>query len=266
MTLRIHCILLGLLSSIFLQTSGQQLESLFEKWGSEDVRVRESADAEALNILHPIVTSDIGPLIGVFRKALNDPNWYVRLQACKILSAAALNSQNNASALQNVEPFLVPLSDSEQIDLRRAALGTLALIAPRPSPPILQVFLKSLKDPDRGVRAASLIGLSRYGSASPEVKQSYLEVLKSDPDETLRGNAAQLLGGEAADEETIGALTAALSDGSEHVRQAVVASLARLGPTARSSLGELKRLLARQSGNTPMRTLLQDAIAKIEAK
>src|SRR5438309_103546 len=133
MRLMILFLLLVTISSAFGQTHRERLEFLFQNWESEDPKGREAADTEALDVLRPIVTSDIQPLLGVFTSALNNRNAYVRLQACKILSVAALNYNGNAIALKEVEPLLVTLADDKNVEVKRAALGALALVAPRPS-------------------------------------------------------------------------------------------------------------------------------------
>src|SRR5262245_3874733 len=129
---RVVLLLLPIVCSVFGQTHEQRLQAWFEKSGSDDPNLRESASREGLDVLRPIVESNIQPLIGIFASALMDQSPYVRLQACRALSAAAVLRDGNATTLQELEPLIVTLTDDKHIEVKRAAVRTLALVAPSP--------------------------------------------------------------------------------------------------------------------------------------
>jgi len=165
------------------------------------------------------------------------------MRILKLLALAALNGPGNASVLGREGSRLISLADSENDEVRKAAINVIALIQPAPPDQALPVILKNLNDRDRAVQLVALGALVRFDVGRPQVARSLIDVLLGSSPPEVRNAAARALGQAAhPSAEIIDALIRALSDSDVYVRQTALLSLGNFGPQARSAIGAITKL------------------------
>lgn len=223
-----------------------------------------------------------------FTAALSDSDGPVRRMALSV----AKRFPKDALAVAATQ-LATTLENQGETAANRAAVARLIATLEVDARPVLPKLLSSMQDdPDKSVRSASLMAVSRVAEPADAVA-AFRKTLANDEDASVRGLAAVRLGrlGSAAEAATAD-LANAMEDGDDNVarkaadaliaigaasvpsvteklnstnagvRRLAVFVLGKLGPSASPALGELRKRL--QDEDQEVRQLTELAIQRIE--
>ena len=227
-------------------------------------------------------------MVQAFTAALSDEDGPVRRMALSVAKRLPRDAQVAAAP-----QLAATLEDQNETAANRAAVARLIATLEADARPVLSKLLSAMQnDPDRSVRSACLMAVSRVAEPQDAVT-AFRQTLTSDQEPALRGLAAVRLGrlgpaaGDAApdlansledrDENVarkaadaliaIGAGSVSpaadkLTSASTNARRLAVFVLGKLGPAASPAVDELRKRL--QDEDEEIRKLTEFAIRRIE--
>jgi HEAT repeat protein len=146
---------------------------------------------------------------------------------------------NIGPAAASAVPLLIALL--EQPTDHADVISALGKIAPE-SPEVQSAIRRHLKGQWPGQRAAAVHALARPGNDSPQVLAEVVELLRNDPVENVRAQAAMAIAGLSGDRgQAVDPLTRALEDSDAHVRKMAAIALESMGPAAKAALPALQK-------------------------
>ncbi len=196
----------------------QPVEDMIEALREDDLATARAAQ----EMLFKMGPKAVLPL----RRALGDPNFFVRLRAAETLGRLGPESRSAA-------PELVGLLRDPKFEVHTAAEAALVAIGE----PVIGALSSALKREEEAVRKSLLQTLVKLGQASTPI---LLQTLKSDPSSFVRAGAAEALASLAPPQASaVLGLMNALDDLEEGVRAQVVDTLTQWGETAKPAIGKL---------------------------
>ncbi len=274
------------------QTAAEDLETLAADGAVDfvDALQHESPDVRRCASFYLIDRFDPSDaaMVEAFTVALSDSDGPVRRMALSV----AKRFPKDALAAAATQ-LATTLENQNETAANRAAVARLIATLEADARPVLPKLLTSMQDdPDKSVRSASLMAVSRVAEPADAVT-AFRKTLADDPDASVRGLTAVRLGrlGAAAEAATAD-LANAMEDGDDNVarkaadaliaigaasvppateklnstntgvRRLAVFVLGKLGPAASPALGELRKRL--QDEDQEVRQLAELAIQRIE--
>lgn len=159
-------------------------------------------------------------------------------------------------AKEAVPALIAAFKDSEDPDLRREIVYSLALIGP-PSEPAVELLIENLSSEDPELRSVSTYALGKIGPSAKEAVPTLRKALRTQPQLRL-GAVWALLQIDGRDPKlrvfAVPVLVKALDDERELVRVEAATELGKLGPAAIPAVPRLEKLVADDESK-----LVQDA-------
>jgi len=206
------------------------------------------------------VPKDDGTPVQKLIQQLQDPDETTRLRAAKELGKLGAAAASAIPALQTAT------KDADE-DVRRVAANSLRTIqATLTSGPSEQVqrLINELQSPNEFVRLKAAKELGKLGPAARDAVPA-LQKLASDPDEDVRviaANSVRLIQAGAGPSEAVQKLIQQLANADEIVRMKAAKDLAKIGPSAKSAIPALQKLL--QDPDEDVRRVAANAIERIQ--
>jgi HEAT repeat protein len=186
--------------------------------------------------------------------AMRDSDEEVRFLAVSAVAATAYTADAAPSgAFEPAMNGLIERLNDPADRVRAAAADALALLG---TPPRATADLLDAVDTSSSaaVRRAAIGALATLPVVEGAVRDALIETVRSDPESTVRGEAAKALAAlRLDDDEAIAALRGALGDRDVYVQQNAAGALGMLGDRAGAAVPDLRALAGRSSDETVRR-------------